>query len=161
MVKNNLQILCQKFISGGQTGVDRGTLDACIAKKFPCGGWCPSGRRAEDGIIPAIYPLLETKEAYYATRTGKNISDSDATLILFGSENSPGTKLTAELAQNFNKPVRTINPEIPIKAILIWLYLNRVKTLNIAGPRESEHPGCQLAAYQFVSALIDEIRKNN
>lgn len=160
MVKNKLQILCQKFISGGQTGVDRGTLDACIAEKFPCGGWCPSGRRAEDGVIPAVYPLCETKEDDYATRTRRNVLDTDATLILFGSENSPGTKLTAELAQNLNKPFRIANPDIPLKAILIWLYLNGIKTLNIAGPRESEHPGCQLAAYRFVSALIDEIRKN-
>jgi len=60
MVKNKLQILCQKIISGGQTGVDRGTLNACLELDFPCGGWCSAGRRAEDGVIPAKYPLLET-----------------------------------------------------------------------------------------------------
>ncbi len=158
MVKHKLQIPCHKIISGGQTGVDRGTLDACIDKKFPCGGWCPSGRRAEDGVIPAIYPLSETKEADYAIRTQKNIFDADATLIIFGSENSPGTKLTTELALNNNKPIRTVHPETPLKSILIWMYLNSVKTLNIAGPRESEQPGCQQATYQFVSELIDEIR---
>ena len=100
MVKNKLQIPCQKIISGGQTGVDRGTLDACIEKTFPCGGWCPLGRLAEDGIIPDIYPLSETQEEDYAIRTQKNVRDTDATLLLFGDENSPGTELTIKLLMN-------------------------------------------------------------
>ena len=38
-----------KIISGGQTGVDRGALDAAIALGLDHGGWCPLGRLAEDG----------------------------------------------------------------------------------------------------------------
>jgi len=43
-----------KIVSGGQTGVDRAALDAAIALGIPVGGWCPKGRRAEDGTIPDI-----------------------------------------------------------------------------------------------------------
>jgi hypothetical protein len=46
-----------KIISGGQTGVDRGALDAALVAGFPCGGWCPADRGAEDGKIPERYPL--------------------------------------------------------------------------------------------------------
>jgi Circularly permutated YpsA SLOG family len=46
-----------KIISGGQTGVDRGALDAALVAGFPCGGWCPADREAEDGEIPERYPL--------------------------------------------------------------------------------------------------------
>ena len=42
-------------ISGGQTGVDRGALDAAINLKIPHGGWCPKGRLAEDGKISIKY----------------------------------------------------------------------------------------------------------
>ena len=35
--------------SRGQTGVDRAALDWAIAHGIEHGGWCPAGRRAEDG----------------------------------------------------------------------------------------------------------------
>ena len=47
-----------KIVSGGQTGVDRGALDAALAVGFSCGGWCPKDRNAEDGPIPDRYPLV-------------------------------------------------------------------------------------------------------
>ena len=40
-----------KIVSGGQTGVDRGALDAALMAGFECGGWCPADRAAEDGEI--------------------------------------------------------------------------------------------------------------
>jgi hypothetical protein len=36
-----------KIISGGQTDVDRGELDAAIYCQIPHGGWCQKGRKAE------------------------------------------------------------------------------------------------------------------
>ena len=44
--------MLMKIVSGGQTGVDRAALDAGLASGIPVGGWCPAGRRAEDGMIP-------------------------------------------------------------------------------------------------------------
>ncbi|HPN84875.1 MAG TPA: putative molybdenum carrier protein, partial [Victivallales bacterium] len=49
-----------KIVSGGQTGADRGGLDAAIALGIPHGGYCPKGRLAEDGTVPAKYNLTET-----------------------------------------------------------------------------------------------------
>jgi hypothetical protein len=49
--KDTVEMALTKIVSGGQTGVDRGALDAALAAGFPCGGWCPADRRAEDGPI--------------------------------------------------------------------------------------------------------------
>ena len=65
-----------KIISGGQTGVERAALDVALTLGIPCGGWYPKGRKAEVGPIPDRFPLKETDEI------GKNIKDSDGTLIL-------------------------------------------------------------------------------
>src|SRR5580765_5819403 len=48
-----------RIISGGQTGVDRAALDAAMQLGIRCGGFCPKGRKSEDGIIPEKYPLIE------------------------------------------------------------------------------------------------------
>ena len=50
-----------RFVSGGQTGVDRAGLDAALELGLPIGGWCPKGRLAEDGAIDKSYPLKETE----------------------------------------------------------------------------------------------------
>lgn len=70
-----------KIISGGQTGADRGGLDAAIHCGIPHGGWCPKGRIAEDGVIPADYYLNEMASPEYLPRTKANVVDSDATVI--------------------------------------------------------------------------------
>jgi hypothetical protein len=74
--------MVQKIISGGQTGVDRAGLDVALDLDLAVGGWCPKGWRAEDGMIPKHYPLVETPERNDQTRTRRNIEDADGTLIL-------------------------------------------------------------------------------
>ncbi|MCZ6552322.1 MAG: hypothetical protein O7A67_00850, partial [SAR324 cluster bacterium] len=88
----------QRIVSGGQSGVDRAALDAALATGLPCGGWCPRGRRAEDGPIHERYHLLETPSRRYAQRTEWNVRDSDGTLLLTRREPSRGTALTRRLA---------------------------------------------------------------
>ena len=53
--------MLKKIISGSQTGVNRAALDVAIEKGIPCGGWCPNGRQAEDGVLNKKYPLEESK----------------------------------------------------------------------------------------------------
>jgi hypothetical protein len=93
-----------RVISGGQTGVDRAALDWAIRNDVPHGGWCPKGRRAEDGTIPEKYALEETASRGYADRTRRNVFSADATLILNIGPLEGGTRLTAEVCEQWQKP---------------------------------------------------------
>jgi hypothetical protein len=50
------KVRLQKIISDGQTGVDRAALDVGFELGIPVGGYCPKGRRSEDGAIPDEMP---------------------------------------------------------------------------------------------------------
>jgi len=73
--------MLEKIVSGGQTGADIAALDVALKHGFPHGGWCPKGRRSEDGSIPARYNLFETPSASYLERTERNVRDTDGTVV--------------------------------------------------------------------------------
>ena len=150
--------LIEKIVSGGQTGVDRAALDAALALGIPCGGWCPRGRRAEDGILPARYPLRETPLDDYAQRTTWNVRDSDGTLILTRGPTTGGTAQTVDDAVQLHKPYLVVDlAESPdAAAVRDWLAQHRIRALNVAGPRESKSPGIYRDASQFLRALLSE-----
>jgi hypothetical protein len=136
--------MIRKIISGGQTGVDRAALDVALKLGIECGGWCPRGRKAEDGPIDTKYPLLEMQSDDYAARTRQNILDSDGTLVLtFGDILTGGTKLTFDLPPKFGKPIFTIDmmKKIDIEGFYQWIEANDIGILNVGGPRESHKPG--------------------
>jgi hypothetical protein len=93
-----------KIVSGGQTGVDRGALDAALRVGFPCGGWVPGDRMTEDGVIPDRYPLMALPKGGYRQRTRLNVVDSDGTAILFYESLSGGTRLTRNLCALLKRP---------------------------------------------------------
>lgn len=145
-----------EIISGGQTGVDRAALDAALERGLPCGGWCPRGRRAEDGPIAARYPLRETPSRHYAERTQRNVREADGTLVLTRGMVQGGTALTVRLAGKLGKPclVLDLNGQPDIAAVHQWACQNIVRVLNVAGPRESEQPGIAAEAGRFLRALL-------
>lgn len=145
-----------KIISGGQTGVDRAALDAALARGYPIGGWCPEGRRAEDGAIPERYPLAETRSRRYPPRTALNVRDADATLILHLGTLDRGAKLTMEMAARAHKPCAAIDLTQPaaVEAAKQWLDQVHPSTLNVAGPGESRAPGIYPRAYGFLARLL-------
>ena len=144
------------IISGGQTGVDRAALDFALARGIPCGGWCPKGRRSEDGIIPEKYPLKETSTTGYHVRTRKNIHSSDGTLIIVKDvAMDRGTKLTKELCAKLQKPCFIVSGVHAgeKEKFQEWLSNNHICTLNIAGCREGSQPGI----YDFAMKILDSV----
>jgi predicted Rossmann fold nucleotide-binding protein DprA/Smf involved in DNA uptake len=145
-----------RIVSGGQTGVDRAALDVALQLGLACGGWCPRGRRAEDGPIPGEYPLQETPTADYPERTEWNVRDSDGTLILARGALQGGTALTRGWARRLGKPFLVVDLDQPTCAADVrhWAECNRVGVLNVAGPRESESPGIYEQAVRFLRGLL-------
>lgn len=146
----------RRVVSGGQTGVDRAALDVALALGIECGGWCPRGRRAEDGRIPERYPLDETASVDYPERTARNVRDSDATLVLCLGEPDRGTRLTLRIAEREGRPWRRVDlsAEPDPGELRRWLAQVPVRTLNVAGPRESRRPGVHAAAAAFLRRLL-------
>ncbi len=157
----------EKIISGGQTGVDRAALDVARACGIPIGGWCPKGRGAEDGVIITAYPLTETPSADPEERTGRNVGDATATLVLVmgvlvEDRADAGTRHTLRVARDLGRPWRSVDLGDPLQradvvAVTGWLEDNRVRVLNIAGPRESNAPGIYRAASAYLQDLFRQL----
>ncbi len=145
-----------KIVSGGQSGVDRAALDVALKLGISCGGWCPRGRRAEDGRIADHYPLQETEGRGYSTRTSLNVRESDATLILNTGPLEGGTEFTRVLAAKLHRPCLVAEPDrdADLEETLRWLLENRVAVLNVAGPRESKRPGIYELSVGYLTQLL-------
>jgi hypothetical protein len=155
-----------KIISGGQTGVDRGALDAALDLGVECGGWCPMGRLAEDGTIPERYPVVELANAGYAERTVQNVMDSDGTLIISNGESIGGTRETIDRCLENDKPYLIIDyKEMPTanakEKALKFLQSQHIRRLNVAGPRASQWPQGHALTYQIMSAILRRISGQN
>jgi hypothetical protein len=149
--------MLSKIVSGGQTGADRAALDWAIERGVSHGGWCPKGRKAEDGVIDRRYNLVETPSEDYSQRTEWNVRDSNGTAVFsIRKELRGGSLLTIEIASRRNKPVihlpaqdERTNHARELRSFIVKF---GISVLNIAGPRESEEPG----VYQFVSSVLDQ-----
>jgi len=167
-----------KIISGGQTGADRGGLDAAIHCGLPHGGYCPKGRKAEDGMIPATYHLKEMLTEKYVPRTQANVIDSDATVIFTYGPLKGGSLKTATYVHHLEKPWHEVDllhttPKQAAVEIMLWLAgdeeLNDYDEyvaypppltciLNVAGSRESHAPGMHEAVFRL---MVDVLTKVN
>jgi len=115
-----------KIISGGQTGADRGGLEAAIYCDVPHSGWCPKGRLAADGTIPDRYDLQEMPTTDYRKRTEANVVDSDATVIFTYGSPTRGNLSTIKFARKHEKPYEHIDlldmsKERAVKTLVDWL----------------------------------------
>lgn len=152
-------MILRKIISGGQTGADRGGLEAAITLGIQHGGWCPKGRGAEDGRIPDRYELTETAHNDYAERTWRNIEGADGTIVFIESfgDAGPGSRLTIKLALESRKPLLTFLfvDRRGASTIRSWLRRHKIKVLNVAGHRESSRPGIeQKVKKMLIEALL-------
>lgn len=150
-------------ISGGQSGADRAGLDFAMSAGIPCGGWCPLGRRAEDGQVPLKYPLKETLSDSYRDRTTRNVQDSDGTVVFIdGSiEREPGSALTLQLCRMNDRPSFLINFSVDTiqdaaKFIREFVQNNGIEILNVAGSRASISPEIGLKVVQVLKLAFVE-----
>ncbi|HJO22791.1 MAG: putative molybdenum carrier protein [Myxococcota bacterium] len=152
--------MLEKIVSGGQSGADRAALDIAVELGLATGGWVPRGRRAEDGRIPERYEgLRETGSGAYATRTERNVRDSDATLVFgFGSP-SGGSELTARLARRLGRPLLVLDlsqctSEAAATRVRAWLAEKETRILNVAGPRASREPAIAEATARILREAL-------
>ncbi len=149
-----------KIISGGQTGVDRAALEWALAHAVPHGGWCPKGRKAEDGVIPPQFQLRETGSVNYSIRTRRNVRDSGGTVIFSRDDGlSGGTEETAGFAREIGKPLLHLTAAAGVdeaaKQFGKFMREHEIVVLNVAGPRDSEEPGIG----RFVKSVLSRALK--
>ena len=163
-----------KIVSGGQTGADRGALDAAIGAGIRHGGYCPKGRLAEDGEIPEEYLLTEMNSTSYEARTEANVVDSDATLILTHGAASGGSLKTIEFAVKYERPWHHIDLNVgthhrQVEEIVDWIEgrsdagspsqaIPEPVVLNVAGSRGSSDPTLEDVT---MHVLWDVLRRTN
>jgi hypothetical protein len=150
----------QRVITGGQTGADQAGWRAAQACGIVTGGWMPMGYRTEgrplddDSIGPdESHPefaeqfgaqALESLE--YRQRTRANVRMADA-VVWFGETDTRGGRLTLGLARIVGIPSFVVRRAEdgrwahPPRRLVAWLRANAVRTLLIAGNRESHEPG--------------------
>jgi hypothetical protein len=142
------------IITGGQTGVDRASLDIAGELSLPYAGWCPRGGWAEDLLRPpgllTRYPhLRETPLADPAQRTEWNVRDSDA--------------VAADLAVRYRKPLLVVDLDDTEAVCKTTDWLDGLMTgarheqpfrLGVGGPRESEAPGIYNRAVEFLRTTL-------
>ena len=150
-----------KIVAGGQTGVDRAALEWALANGIPHGGWCPKGRRAEDGAIPSQFQLQETDSDDYSIRTRLNVRDSEGTVIFSErAELTGGTRETVEFAKEIGKPwlhlVSSADSHEAAARLNAFLKSRGIRVLNVAGPRASQAP----AVGPFVKAVLSHAWKS-
>ena len=154
--------LLEKIVSGGQTGADRAALDFAIENAIPHGGWCPKGRKCEQGVIPPQYQLRETPSEEYIQRTEWNVRDSDGTVVFsIGARLSGGSNDTIAMAGEHRKPTLHISREAgspaPERELARFIEAHHIKVLNVAGPRSSEEP----ELYDYVKSVLGRIPLEN
>jgi hypothetical protein len=85
-----------------------------------------------------------------------NVEDSDGTLILSRGKLSGGTALTESIARQLGKPWLVIDLVAEFDALPVedWIAENRIRILNVAGPRESQQVGIFEQACEYLRKLI-------
>ena len=155
-----------KIVSGGQTGADRGGLDAALHCDLNYGGWIPKGRKAEQETkVPSRYEnLREHDSADYLVRTEANVVDSDATVVFTYGNPTGGSKKTIDFANKHDRPCLTADLDRSrsevVNEVVAWLESDCSSecVLNVAGSRESKAKGIEHAV---MARMIDVISKAN
>lgn len=152
--------MVEKIISGGQTGADQGGLEAALDLGLETGGKVPKGFKTELGPKPelaSLYGLAELASDEYPPRTRYNVLDSDGTVI-FGRLGEPGSRMTREMCKQNDKPYLVVEEfsETYMRLFGEFIAMYQIKTLNVAGNRESKFPGLQRKVREFLLEALGD-----
>ena len=160
--------------SGGQSGADRGAMDAARQCGIPVSGWCPAGGWAEDYPtapgVRKLYPeMIETPSAGTLQRTEWNIRDSTCCIVLNTSAKnvSPGTDAGYQFNKLYGTPYFEIDLDSSnnlasfneqIEQAFEWLRKldDDAIVLGFGGPRASEYPGIYDIALHVTERILAE-----
>lgn len=159
-----------KVISGGQVGVDQGGLAAAFKVGLRTGGTAPRGFKVSGGnnTLLECFGLVESHSSDYPPRTEENVKNSDGTLIVAVNLHSAGEILTLNLVRKHKKPhflvdVQGLLADEDIfyqhlrqwaSDVVGWIKKNQIKTLNVAGNRDSRD---QTAMYDITKFILAEV----
>lgn len=155
------------IISGAQTGVDTAAIKAAIKLQIPYKGWVPLGFTNEAGPIQQEFRanLQETPSRDNAQRTEWNVRESDFVLTVLRSSPESvkgGTKWAVNVAKQIGKEICFIDLRSEWgnekDKVRMWIKGNRVDNMRCAinGPRESEEPGIEEVAMNFLCEALSD-----
>jgi Circularly permutated YpsA SLOG family len=149
--------MLDKIISGGQSGADQAGWRAAKAFGVSSGGWMPRGFVTEEGPHPE-YGATELPADSVRDRTEQNVQDSDATLW-FGVTTTSGAQATVGACHRLGKPCLPVYPSAAFEPaqVAMWIAENQIRTLNVAGNRESEEPGIGARVEQFLGQVLQQL----
>jgi hypothetical protein len=152
--------MLRKIISGGQTGADQGGWRAAQAFGVQTGGWMPLGFVTETDSCPQFAEQFGATElqAGDLTHTEANVHDSDASLW-FGDTTTARAHATVDLCVRSGKPCMPLYPGASFDPshVATWIAKHEIKTLNVAGSRESEEPGIGDRVERFLCDVLQHL----
>lgn len=156
-------MMLKKVITGVQAGVDRAALHAAVGVGLPVDGYCTKGGATENGLPTGNYSFRELATTQHRIRIENNVVVSDGTLIINKGLITDGTKLSYDYSMKHLVPCLIVQLDadqvIPISNAVRWIRGHQIKTLNIAGPRESKFPGgIYREAFDYLEKLFTTLR---
>lgn len=145
-----------KVISGGQTGVDRGSLEGAKDAGVETGGYAPCNFKTETGFDMSLkeFGLIDSGLGYVG-RTELNAKYSDGT-IWIGKADSTGYIATRKACVKAGKIFlhhKSVEDSVHRIELFDW------STINFAGSRESKFVGIQKSARKIVYDILMELKK--
>jgi hypothetical protein len=105
-------------------------------------------------MIDSKHPPKEARSEGYPFRREANVIEADGSLVLTIGKPKEGTAYAVQMALQYKKPHFLVDlkkrPQ-PIR-VLAWGETCGIRSLNVAGPRESKFPGLYENAKQFLQA---------
>ncbi len=150
--------MIKKIISGGQTGAEQAALDASIKWRIPHGGWIKEARTTEAGKLPGKYKLTGMPQGTALKCAGRNIIDSDGTLIVSHGDLVKELKYQHEKTVSHNKPflhidLEKINEFQAAHVVKKWVSENSIEALYVTGAKISDNK----YIYQAVMRLLTTV----